>query len=203
MIKHSTGDPPRGGSKKPDEVEVQRLVAACQNGDAEAFGGIYDLYIDSVYRYVYYRVSQEEVEDITENIFVRVWENIDKYTPGKHPFSAWLFRIAHNLVVDHYRFHRKHISLRERLPQHVSQSDDDPADWASQRLNQTQVREALLELKEPYQQVLVLKFLSSFSNKEIAEVMDRTEGNIRILQYRALKALRVILEKKGMSPRNT
>ena len=101
--------------------------------------------------------------------------------------------------MDHYRFHRKHISLRERLPQHVSQSNDDPADWASQKLNQAQVREALLELKEPYQQVLVLKFLSGFSNKEISEVMSRTEGNIRILQYRALKALRVILEKRGMS----
>ncbi len=189
-------------SKKPDEAKVQKLVAACQNGDSDAFGELYDLYIDVVYRYVYYRVSREEVEDITENVFVRVWENIDKYTPGKHPFSSWMFRIAHNLVVDHYRFHRKHISLRERLPHHVNQSDDDPADWASQRLNQTQVRDALKELKEPYQQVLVLKFLSGFSNKEIAEVMERKEGNIRILQYRALKALRQILEKKGMG-RNT
>ena len=189
-------------SKKPDEALVQKLVAASQNGDSDAFGQLYDLYIDMVYRYVYYRVSKEEVEDITEDIFVRVWENIDKYTPGKHPFSSWLFRIAHNLVVDHYRFHRKHVSLRERLPHHVAQSDDDPMDWTAQRLNKTQVRDALRELKEPYQQVLVLKFLSGFDNKEIAEVMERTEGNIRILQYRALKSLRKILEQKGIKRNN-
>jgi RNA polymerase sigma-70 factor, ECF subfamily len=194
------GDPQK--SKKPDEELVQKLVAACQNGDSDAFGQLYDLYVDMVYRYVYYRVSREEVEDITENIFVRVWENIDKYTPGKHPFSSWLFRIAHNLVVDHYRFHRKHISLRERLPQHVTQSKDDPVDWTAQRLNKTQVRDSLRELKEPYQQVLVLKFLSGFDNKEIAEVMGRTEGNVRILQYRALKALRKILEQKGIKRNN-
>lgn len=185
-------------SRKPDENEVQKLVVACQNGDSIAFGKLYDLYIDMVYRYVYYRVSKEEVEDVTENIFVRVWENIDKYVPGEHPFSSWLFRIAHNLVVDHYRFHRTHVSLRENLPEHVAQSDDDPADWTAQRLNQSQVRGAIKELKEPYQQVLVLKFLSGFDNAEIAEVMDRSEGNIRILQYRALKALRKILEKKGV-----
>lgn len=189
---------PAKNSKKPDEQEVQRLVSACQNGDVDAFGGLYDLYINQVYRYVYYRVTKDEVEDIVENIFIRVWENIDKYKPGKHPFSSWLFRIAHNIVVDHYRFHRKHISLHDRLPKHLNQSDDDPADWAGQRLNQDQVREALSQLKENHQQVLVLKFLSGFSNKEIAEVMGRKVGNIRILQYRALRELREILELKGI-----
>jgi len=152
LPKHS-----KKNSEKPDEEEVQRLVRACQNGEVESFGGIYDLYIDQVYRYVYYRVDKSEVEDVTESIFVRVWENIDKYKRGEHPFSSWLFRIAHNMVVDHYRTHRKHISLRERLPKHLNQSSDDPMDWAGQRLNQTTVRKALLKLKEPYQQVLVLK----------------------------------------------
>ena len=183
---------------KPDEQEVQRLVSACQNGETKSFGKIYDFYIDSVYRYVYYRVNQEDVEDVVEDVFVRVWENIDKYVPGEHPFSAWLFRIAHNLVVDHYRKTRKHISLRENLPKHIIQSDDDPADWASTKLNQTFVREALVELKEVYQQILVLKYLSGFENKEIARIMDMNEGNVRILQYRALKALRQILEERGL-----
>jgi len=183
---------------KPDELEIQRLVVACQNGETKSFGKIYDSYINAVYRYVYYRVNQEDVEDVVEDVFVRVWENIDKYVPGEHPFSSWLFRIAHNLVVDHYRKTRKHISLRENLPKHVIQSDDDPADWASTKLNQAFVREALVELKESYQQILVLKYLSGFSNKEIADIIDLNEGNVRILQYRALKALRQILEERGL-----
>jgi RNA polymerase sigma-70 factor (ECF subfamily) len=191
--------PPKKKREKPDEQEVQRLVSACQNGDSDAYGKIYDFYIDTVYRYVYYRVSSEDVEDIVEDIFVRIWENIDKYVPGEHPFSSWLFRIAHNLVVDHYRKTRKHISLRENLPKHIIQSNDDPVDWASAKLTQSYIREALVELKESYQQVIVLKFLSGFSNKEIAEILGQKEGNVRILQYRALKALREILENRGIN----
>lgn len=185
-------------NSKPDEALVQSLVAACQSGDVESFGDLYDLYVKPVYRYVYYRVDKAEVEDVVENVFVKVWENLDKYKPGESPFSSWLFRVAHNLVVDHYRYHRKHISLRERLPKHLNQSDDSPLDWAHQRLNQQKLREALRELKEPYQQVLVLKYLNGFSTQEIAEVLQRNEGNVRILQHRALKALREILEKNGL-----
>lgn len=184
---------------KPDESEVQRLIAACQTGDTEAFGKLYDLYVDVLYRYVYYRVDKEEVEDLVENVFVRVWENIDKYVPGEHPFSSWLFRITHNLVVDHYRTHRKHLSLRDNLPRHVNQSDDSPVDWASMKMNQGLIREALLKVKEPYQQILVLRYLSGFSNKEIADITQRSEGSVRILHYRALKALRDVLEYRGIS----
>lgn len=191
-------DPKMNKRPKPDEQEVQRLVSACQNGDAESFGGLYDLYIDPIYRYVYYRVKPEDVEDVVEDVFVRVWENIDKYVQGEHPFSSWLFRIAHNLVVDHYRKTRTHISLRENLPKHIIQSDDDPMDFASVKLNQKFIRDALVDLRESYQQILVLKYLSGFSNKEIAQIMDSSEGNVRILQYRALKALRHVLEERGL-----
>ncbi|MDP2625140.1 MAG: sigma-70 family RNA polymerase sigma factor [Candidatus Peregrinibacteria bacterium] len=190
--------PSNPNREKPDENKVQKLVAACQNGDVDAFGTLYDLYIDAIYRYVYYRVDKTEVEDIVENVFIKTWENIDKYKPADCPFSAWLFRIGHNLVVDHYRFHRKHISLRERLPKHLNQSSDDPMDFADQKLNQRYLREALVELNEPYQQVLVLRFLNGFSNPEIAKIMDRKVGNIRILQYRALKELREILKRRGI-----
>lgn len=184
----------------PDEVLVQRLVASCQNGEVDAFGQLYDLYINKVYRYVYYRVDKAEVEDTVENVFVKVWEHIDQYVPGESRFSSWLFRIAHNLVVDHYRHHRKHVSLRESLPKHLVQSDDDPVDWTAMRLTQDQVRGALVELKESHQQILVLKYLSGFSNKEIAQILQRNENNVRILHYRALRALKLVLEEKGLQP---
>ena len=192
-------EPLEKSREKPDEQEVQRLVAACQSGDVEAFGPLYDMYIDQIYRYVFYRVDNEEAEDIVENIFVRVWEKIDKYVPGQHPFSSWMFRIAHNMVVDHYRRHRKHVSLRERLPKHVNQSSDDPVDFAQSKLTQGYVREALSELKDDYQQVLILKYLSGFDNNEIAQIMGKKPGNVRILQYRALKSLRQVMETRGIN----
>ena len=125
---------------KPDEKKIQQLVSICQDGGVEAFGAIYDAYVDMVYRYVFYRIDREEVEDLVETVFVKVWENIDKYRPGEFPFSSWLFRVAHNLIVDYYRFHRKHISLNENLPAHVNRSEDDPADWAG---NAREFREVL------------------------------------------------------------
>lgn len=191
---------PQEPKAKPDEALVQSLVAACQNGDVEAFGDLYDLYVQPVYRYVYYRIDKSEVEDVVENVFVKTWENIDKYKPAESPFSSWLFRIAHNLVVDHYRFYRKHVSLHERLPRHLNQSDDNPADWTHQKMNQGYLKDALRQLKEPYQQVLVLKYLSGFDTQEIADIMQRNEGNVRILQYRALRALKEILQTKGIQP---
>lgn len=183
----------------PDEEVIQQHVQACQNGDVEAFSFIYDAYIQSVFRYVYYRINKQDVEDVVEKVFVKVWENIDKYQRGEHPFAAWLFRIAHNLVVDQYRFQRTHISLNEDLPKHVVQSDENPVDFAGKRLKQDYVRAALTELKESYQQVLVLKFLTGFSNQEVANIMKCSVANVRILQYRALKKLRRVLEKHGFN----
>jgi RNA polymerase sigma-70 factor (ECF subfamily) len=190
--------PPSPSSRKFDQAQIQTLVSACQEGDMEAFGKLYDIYIDSIYRYVYYRIDREEVEDVVETVFVRVWENIDKYRPTQYPFSSWLFRIAHNLVVDHYRFHRKHISLNEQLPAGSDRSENNPMEWAGQRLNKKYLREALAELKDSYQQVLVFKYILGFSHQEIAVILQRNVPNIRILQYRALRALRSILEERGL-----
>src|SRR3989338_10018248 len=88
---------------KNRDQEIERLVLKIQQGDHDAFATLYDIFIDPIYRYVYYRVNQNDAEDLTEVVFLKVWENILQYKKQKSTFAAWIFRIAHNLVVDHYR----------------------------------------------------------------------------------------------------
>jgi RNA polymerase sigma-70 factor (ECF subfamily) len=99
-----------------DEKQLEALVVESQKGDSEAFAQLYDVYVTPIYRYIFYKVKKEDVEDLTEVLFMKAWENIGKYRKQKNKsFKAWLFRIAHNLVVDHYRLTREHNSLDPRL----------------------------------------------------------------------------------------
>lgn len=178
--------------------EIERLVLQVQQGDQDAFAKIYDFFIDPIYRYVFYRVKDEEAEDLVETVFLKVWENIRQYKPGKKSFSAWIFRIAHNLVVDHYRAssNETRVELDENLPSHERQHN--PISVAENVLHQHNLKKALKGLSKKYQDVIVYKFINELSNEEIARIMNKTEGSIRILQFRALKALRRELTELGV-----
>lgn len=181
----------------PDEQQIQQFVIACQNGDQEAFGRIYDEYIDRIYRYIYYKVDAADVEDLTETTFVKAWENIRKYRRQECQFSSWLFRIAHNTVVDHYRMNHTIDALVDDYQDH--RVEHNPASSTQRSMNRDVVRDSLKHLKDIYQQVLVLKFLNNLSNTEIAQILGKSEGSLRILQYRALRALRKVLESKNIT----
>src|SRR3989338_4786186 len=101
--------------------EVEKLVELVQDGDHEAFSRIYDIFIDPIYRYVYYRVNSADAEDLVETVFLKVWENIRQYKPKKKSFSAWVFRIAHNLVVDYYRASKS--NFVEELDMQIADQD--------------------------------------------------------------------------------
>lgn len=179
--------------------EVESLVAKIQNGDQGAFAKVYDMLIDPIYRYVFYRVSDEEAEDIVENVFLKVWENIKKYRfkEGKS-FSAWVFRIAHNLIVDHYRtakekgFDELDLNIADEKREH------NPVKTVENVINQKFLKIALAKLKHPYQDVIIYKFINELSNSEIAEVLGKSEGSLRVLQFRALALLKKELEDMGV-----
>ena len=182
---------------KLSEQEIEELVVKSQKGDKEAFAKIYDIYITPIYRYIFYKVDSKDVEDITETLFLKAWENIHKYKKRKNTtFKSWLFRIAHNLVVDHYRLNREHASLNPFMSDHKKEAD--PAKVAQDSLNTNQLKFAISKLKKNYQQVLILKFINDLSNKEISRIINKSEGSIRILQFRALKALKSVLEDMGI-----
>ncbi|MBT4384706.1 sigma-70 family RNA polymerase sigma factor [Candidatus Peregrinibacteria bacterium] len=179
------------------DIDIDALILSAQEGDKDAYGQVYDHFFEKIYRYVHFRVVPKEVEDIVENVFIKSWVNLEKYEKRDVSFGAWLFRIAHNAVIDHRRAHRS------ILPIDPSMADktvgNAPQKRTERSLMAEKIREEVDKLREPYKQVITLKFLSGLSNSEIAEILGQTEGNIRVLQFRALKELKIGLGEKGIS----
>lgn len=177
--------------------DLERFVRRAQEGDKNAFAEIYDAYFSLIYRYVYFRASAEHVDDLVETIFVKAWMNLKKYQRRQAGFNAWIFRIAHNTVVDHHRTHRAILPIEPGLEDERPESA--PKQQAGRQLLSEQLRQALTHLKEGHREVITLKFLMGFENAEIAEMMKTSESNVRVVQFRALKSLKKILEKEGIA----
>jgi RNA polymerase sigma-70 factor (ECF subfamily) len=176
-------------SRYPGEAD---LTARARAGDADAFGQLYELHVDRVYRYVAYRVKTEhEAEDLTEQVFLKAWEAMPRYEDRGLPFRAWLFRLAHNLVIDHYRVRRSDVSLNELLDsdQSYEPSGPDPQVEVEARLDADEVRLAVRRLGEEQRQVVLLRFVEGLSHSEVADILGKTEGATRAIQHRALGAL--------------
>lgn len=184
---------------KNQDLEIEKFVILAQKGDQEAFGKIYDLLVDQIYRYVYYRVQVEEVEDIVETVFLKTWENIRQYRSQKKSFSAWVFKIAHNLVVDHYRAFKDRVydQLDPELPDHSRQHN--PIKSAQSTFDNEVLKKVLSKMRKQYRDIILYKFINELSNREIAEILGKSEGSLRILQFRALKVLKQELENLGIS----
>jgi RNA polymerase sigma-70 factor (ECF subfamily) len=163
--------------------------------DPEAFGILYERYVNKVYSYIYYRVgNHHDAEDLTARTFHRALDHIDHYVQRGAPFSAWLYRIAHNLVANWHRDHsrRKVVSLED-----VNLSPpprEGPQHLAEQREEEDELLAAVRRLPADRQQLLILKFVEEMSNTQIGTVMGRSEGAIKSLYHRTLLSLREMLE---------
>lgn len=178
---------------KENKTDLSALVAQAQKGNTEAFGLIYDELVKPVYRYIYYRVEPSIAEDLTEETFLKAWQNIKKYKKGETPFSAWVFKIAHNLVCDHYRKNQTVSEIDENTPD--LNDNLNPKHTLSVKINQISLRKAINKLPEAFQQVIVLKYINELENDDIAKTTGKSEGAIRTIQFRALKQLRSMLEE--------
>ena len=166
------------------------LLERAVQGDAEAFGLLYRRHLERVYRYVLYRVSnQQEAEDLTETVFLKVWEALPGYRLREQPWTAWLFRVAENTVIDYYRTRHAHKELEEGLPA----DGPEPVERISLGEEMAQVRAALGQLSPDQQRLLLLRFVDGLSHAEVAQILGKTEGNVRVMQYRALAALAKVL----------
>jgi RNA polymerase sigma-70 factor (ECF subfamily) len=175
------------------------LVRKAQDYDPEAFGEIYERYYNGVYRYIYYRVGEQTLaEDLTMEVFVKAMEAIDTYTFRGVPFSAWLYRIASNLVVDHFRRQPTQgaVSLEEKLVASI----EVPTQALESEFAHHALRRALSELTDDQQQVVILKFVDGLSNLEVAQILGKTEGAVKSLQHRALASLGRALGEQGEIP---
>jgi len=172
------------------------LVRAAQAGDATSFGRLYEKYFDKVYGYLSFKMGNAtEAEDVTEQVFLKALESLGGYKWTGVPFQAWLFRIAHNLMVDSLR--RRSRRPSEPLEQAMEMTDTRPSNDPEAMLAQTLTREGLTQavdrLTELQKQVISLKFAGGLSNAEVANHMGKTEGAVRSLQHAALASLQRLL----------
>ena len=173
-----------------------RVIQQARQGDQVALGNIYDCLYPSVFRYIYYRVSdQETAEDLAAEVFVRMVERISAYEQRELPILAWLYSIARNLVTDHYRLQDKanHLPLEERL---VAGEAHQPSQIAESRLARDCLARALEYLTEDQRHVILLKFVEDRDIAEVADLLGKNERAIRSFQYRALAAMNRAIEKE-------
>jgi RNA polymerase sigma-70 factor (ECF subfamily) len=176
-------------------AEENELVIRAIDGDRGAFTTLYDTYYDQIYRYVLYRVSSlEDAEDIAQLVFLQAWRAIGRYRVTGSPFVAWLFTIAHNLVVSFYRRNRSTVPLEQEIVEVRRTSHPEFA--AESVLDQQRARSAIAQLRPDHQKVITLRFIDNLPHRDIANSMGKTEGAVRVIQHRALLELRRILERE-------
>ena len=171
----------------------EQLIQQVKNGDADAFGILYEQYAEMIFRYVYSHLENRlDAEDLTEDIFLRAWRALPKYDERGLPFSAFLFRIARNSLIDYYRQHKSVQSIDDIV---LQSHEIGPEEAVDERIDNADLRKTIAELREDYRTVLIFRFLSGLSPEETAQVMQRSVGAIRVLQHRALSALKDLLER--------
>lgn len=174
-------------------VDAERtLIDRARAGDTEAFAALYDQHLARVYRHVYYHLgSRADTEDVTQQVFLRAWQAMPRYRPTDVPLVAWLLTIAHNQVVSFYR-RVKDVRPLDLDPVARERWSDPEAETLG-RYDRAAVRRAILRLKPDYQRVIVLRFVEGLEYTVIAAAIGKTEGNVRIMQHRALVELRRLL----------
>ena len=179
-------------SPEDDSSVIINLVAQAIKGDTQAFGELYTHHATKIYRYVYYNVhSRERAEDITQEVFLKAWKAIGSCKGKEKTFSSWLYRIAHNLIIDKLRKSQKQLSHEAELPEDIR----DNSDRMEINLEQRDLLKVIDVLPPNQKQVILMKFIEDMDNREIAETMGKSTGAIRILQMRALETLRNTISK--------
>jgi RNA polymerase sigma-70 factor (ECF subfamily) len=170
-----------------------QLIEQAAKGDKAAFGCLYERYLDEIYRYVYFRLfNHQEAEDLTETTFLKAWEALPKSRKKIKNFRAWIYRIAHNLVID---------EVRKKQPEAlegnviVQEKHFEIESVLAEKQESQALVNALAQLENKYRQVIVLRFFNQVSHAEVAQVLELDEGHVRVLQYRGLKRLRQLMDK--------
>lgn len=184
--------------RQGDSQEVRRnrniaqLVDHAANGDVEAFGDIYEIYLNRIYRYVFYQVKLKFLaEDLTEDIFIKAWKAICSYKGDGPSFQTWLYRIAHNHVADYFRSNRKFARLDEEISIESYDFNNlhDPQKLAETHSTYEEILEHVSLLPLSQRQIIVLKFIEGLENRDIERITGKKQGAIRIMQMRALNTL--------------
>ena len=174
---------------KETGAQIRRLVERGQQGDRAALEELYLIHFDRIYSYLHMTVgNRHDAEDLTTQTFLKMLESIGRFRWRSAPFSAWLFRISHNLAMDHFRATRRW-QPEEEVPEPPGSEEASAEEQAMHEIGRQSMLELIDKLSTEQQQVLTLKFVFNFSNAEVATILEKTEGAVKSLQHRALASL--------------
>ena len=186
---------------KESTADIRALVARAQEGDREALEELYLLHFDRIYSYLHMSVgNRHDAEDLTTQTFLKMLESIGKFRWRSAPFSAWLFRIAHNLAMDHFRA-TKRWQPSEAVPEPEPDESTSAEAGALEAIGRKSMLDLIDDLSPEQQQVLTLKFVFNFGNAEAATILGKTEGAVKSLQHRALASLQKQLARRESGDR--
>jgi RNA polymerase sigma-70 factor, ECF subfamily len=178
-----------GNGRDGTAAGVRALVERAQRGDRDALEELYLIHFDRIYSYLHLSVgNRHDAEDLTTQTFLKMLEAIGRFRWQAAPFSAWLFRIAHNLAMDHFRSRRR-VQTEEEVPEPPGAEESSAEEQALDSLGQAGMLELIERLSSEQRQVLTLKFVFGFGNGEVATILGKTEGAVKSLQHRALASL--------------
>ena len=186
-------------TKGNETQRVRELVDRAQKGDRSALEELYLIHFDRIYGYLHVSVgNRHDAEDLTTQTFIKMIESIGRFRWQAAPFSAWLFRIAHNLAMDHFRAQRRW-QPEEEVPEPPADEATSAEEGALEAIGRRSMLELIDDLSLDQQQVLTLKFVFNFSNAEAATILGKTEGAVKSLQHRALVSLQKQLQRREKS----
>jgi RNA polymerase sigma-70 factor (ECF subfamily) len=168
-----------------------------QKKDPDAFSEIYDLYVSKIYRFIYFKVSSvEEAEDLTSEVFLKTWQYINEGKGEIKHIGALLYRIARNIVIDYYRERAQKEKMNDELTDDLEIASDE-FDKMQISLEMENIEKNLRELKDEYREVIILRFIEELSISEIAQILEKSKGAVRVLIFRSLETLKEILNEKN------
>jgi len=180
---------------KPNEEKLITLVDSAKKGDEGAFSELYEYYITSIFRFVYFRVrSRADAEDLTQGIFLKVWNSLSNYKHKKNSFSSWLYAVARNTVIDFWK-KKKDWNISELAKETIKDKTRPMDELLDDEQDLEKIKELMELLTDEQQEAIVLKFIDDLSNKEISKILDKNEDATRQLQSRAIKTLREHIKK--------
>jgi len=180
-----------------DRVEEKRLIQQAQDGSEESFALLYREHVQRIYRYIYYRVRDEQLaEDLTADVFTKVIEGLPRYVDRGKPFIAWLYRIAHARVVDHYRRQDRRPTATNVEEANLSITPDMDAQLVKSHASQVLMK-GIETLTVDQQQVIILRFIEGLPIETVAEQLGKKGNAIKALQFRAVRSLASYLERSG------
>ena len=180
-------------------LKEKYLYNRLKKQDQDSFAQVYDLFVEKIYRFIYFKVSnQEEAQDLTSEVFLKAWnasQDAGQVTGSTLP--AFLYKIARNVVIDHYRQKKQDISLEA-----IMETGEEPRDTDGLvekfdiKLDLAILEKVMMELKDEYREIIVMRYIDELSTTEIADILGKTKGNVRVLQSRAIEAVKRLLNQK-------